>query len=233
MNIQVVPPNIVTETITCSPNMIRDIVKGMSLEDLFGDIHSSQYPDRRGFYQYTARGGIFFPLDPRPDEVFAEDIIAGAAAQHRFFGQTIVPMTIAQHQVIVSRLVSEWCALEALLHDAPESYIGDLIRPLKALPTFGDIYLKIEDGIAAAIAKRFKLVYPWPKEVLIADEQCVMAEVDQNIASLEPRNHVQLLNMEVKPGDIRLEVWSQTRARWEFTTRFRELAAKRGIDIGF
>ena len=70
-------------------------------------------------------------------------------------------------------------ALTALLHDAAEAYIGDVVTPVKKLlPEF----LKIEERLERVIAEKFSLVYPFPKEIKIADKQALANE----FATLKP-----------------------------------------------
>jgi hypothetical protein len=83
---------------------------------------------------------------------------------------------VAQHSVLCSELVPAELALTALLHDASEAYLSDIARPIKSVPEFGDVYLKFEKKLEAAIAKRFGLVYPWPKEVKDADNIALVTE---------------------------------------------------------
>lgn len=216
-----------TVTATLGIEQIRSIIKGLSLEELFGDIRHPDHPDRLGYYQYAHSGGIFFPLDPRPEQIVPEDLAAAGSRICRFNGQTDAYLSVAEHQWLASHEVPEWCALEALMHDTPEHYIGDQIRPLKALPIFGDIYLKIEDRIARAIADRFKLVYPWPKEVILADEALVKLEIAKNINS-KARNIHQGDSIAVKQ---QLFYWQPPMAAAMWISRFRALAKKRGLEV--
>jgi uncharacterized protein len=103
-------------------------------------------------------------LDPTPLDIEIEDIAHGLARVARWNGQTVGPhiFSVAQHSVLVERIAT---ALEpgldatgrlvALLHDAPEYVIGDIISPFKAV--LGDAYKAIEHRILAAIHLRFSL----------------------------------------------------------------------------
>jgi hypothetical protein len=103
-------------------------------------------------------------LDPSPLDVEIEDIAHGLSRVARWNGQTIGPyiFSVAQHSLLVERIVhvvdpslgrSE--RLFALLHDAPEYVIGDMISPFKS--AIGDAYKQVEARILTAILLRFSL----------------------------------------------------------------------------
>jgi 5'-deoxynucleotidase YfbR-like HD superfamily hydrolase len=103
-------------------------------------------------------------LDPSPLDVEIEDIAHGLARVARWNGQTkgAHAYSVAQHCVLVERLAHELkpgltkeARLMALLHDAPEYVIGDLISPFKA--AVGIDYKAFENRLMAAIHIRFGL----------------------------------------------------------------------------
>jgi 5'-deoxynucleotidase YfbR-like HD superfamily hydrolase len=103
-------------------------------------------------YVSTYSGNRFYPLEPRIDRVDIEDIAHGLAYQCRFNGQTREFYSVAQHSLVVATLVPPRLRLAALLHDAAEAYLGDMVKPLKVLmPEFG----VLEDRVSAIIATRF------------------------------------------------------------------------------
>ncbi|MEJ7807277.1 MAG: phosphohydrolase [Telluria sp.] len=103
-------------------------------------------------YVSTFSGNRFYPLVPRIDHVSIDDIAHGLAYQCRFNGQTSQFYSVAQHSLIVAQLVPTDLRLAALLHDAAEAYLGDMVKPLKVLlPAFA----AIEDQVSAIIATAF------------------------------------------------------------------------------
>lgn len=107
-------------------------------------------------YVSTYLGNRFYPLEPRIEQVSIEDIAHGLAFQCRFNGQTCDFYSVAQHSLIVADLVPESHRLAALLHDAGEAYLGDMVKPLKNLmPDFS----RIEDQVTDIIAKTFKISF--------------------------------------------------------------------------
>lgn len=209
--------------------VFKELLADLMLADLVGDVHPPGFPDRFGNYQYTSHGRLFFACDPRPDEVHIDDIARQCSRLCRFGGATTKFLSVAEHLYICSYLVPEEDALEALLHDAAEAYIGDMIRPLKMLPGLGDLYLKVETGIERAIAYRFNLVYPWIATVKKADETVLGAEIAQNISN--ERDGYLTTDRAAFDADkgVPLYFWPAELAEIYFLKRFTELAAKRGL----
>jgi hypothetical protein len=111
-------------------------------------------------------------LDPSPLDIEIEDIAHGLARVARWNGQTTGAhaFSVAQHCVLVERLTAElspriWreARLAALLHDAPEYVIGDLISPFKA--AVGIDYKDLERRLLSAIHIRFGLPARLPAEL--------------------------------------------------------------------
>ncbi len=120
-------------------------------------------------YVSTFSGNRFYPLEPRIDHVAIEDIAHGLAYQCRFNGQTCEFYSVAQHSLIVAELVAPHLQLAALLHDAAEAYLGDMVKPLKVLlPAFGAIEEKVSAIIAATFALDFSDYAPIKRADLIA-----------------------------------------------------------------
>ncbi|MFN3615301.1 MAG: hypothetical protein ACK4WC_12195 [Rubrimonas sp.] len=102
-------------------------------------------------------------LDPSPLDVEIEDIAHGLARVARWNGQTSGewPFSVAEHSLLVEDIFARLgpCTraerLAALLHDAPEYVIGDMISPFKA--ALGLDYRAFEDRLAAAVHIRFGL----------------------------------------------------------------------------
>jgi len=113
-------------------------------------------------------------LEPSPLDIEIEDIAHGLARVARWNGQTRGPhaFSVAQHSVLVERLVvdlsprlSREARLMALLHDAPEYVVGDLISPFKT--AIGANYKDLELKLQAAIHLRFGLPALVPKALAV------------------------------------------------------------------
>ncbi|NVO22408.1 HD domain-containing protein [Donghicola mangrovi] len=114
-------------------------------------------------------------LDPTPMDIEVEDIAHGLAFVARWNGQTIgdYAYSVAEHSLLVERIYTlqnpktpaKW-QLAALLHDAPEYVIGDMISPVKA--AVGPSYSELDARLTAAIHIRFGLPAILPKTVKAA-----------------------------------------------------------------
>lgn len=114
-------------------------------------------------------------LDPSPDDIEIADIAHGLARVARWNGQTLGQhaFSVAQHALVVEEIVAaldtqsgpRW-RLAALLHDAPEYVIGDLISPFKA--AVGLDYKAFEVRLLQAIHRRFALPPTLPESVTAA-----------------------------------------------------------------
>jgi hypothetical protein len=129
-------------------------------------------------------------LDPSPMDIEIEDIAHGLARVARWNGQTIGEhaFSVAQHSVVVEEIVAHiqpdveprW-RLAALLHDASEYVIGDMISPFKA--ALGVDYKVFEERLENAIHVRFGLPAKTPlaikKLIKQADRACAFFEATQ------------------------------------------------------
>ena len=111
-------------------------------------------------------------LSPSPFDIEIEDIALGLSRVTRWNGQTTGehPYSVAQHSILVEELFNiqypdldkKW-NLAALLHDAPEYVIGDLITPFKY--ALNNSYRFVEDNLMKAIYLRFGLPAILPKQI--------------------------------------------------------------------
>lgn len=111
-------------------------------------------------------------LDPTPVDIEIEDIAHGLAFVARWNGQTRgdFAYSVAEHSLLVETLFgrispkapAKW-HLAALLHDAPEYVIGDMISPVK--DAVGPDYGALDDRLAAAVHIRFGLPSAIPAQV--------------------------------------------------------------------
>lgn len=129
-------------------------------------------------------------LDPTPVDIEIQDIAHGLAFVARWNGQTLGdwPYSVAEHSLLVEDLVGRlepalaprWL-LAALLHDAPEYVIGDMISPVKA--AVGPGYSALDQRLTAAVHLRFGLpaMLPTPIKTLIkrADKLSAWLEATQ------------------------------------------------------
>lgn len=177
-------------------------------------------------------------LDPSPIDIEIVDIAHGLARVSRWNGQTkgVYPMSVAQHSIVVERLVSRnapkldrrW-RLAALLHDAPEYVIGDMITPFKY--ALGGIYREIEDRLSAAIHIRFGLPATLPEPVSRAikraDRMAAWLEATQLAGFSEQEAAKILRRPRATPENMRLRPVSPDQAADMFLKKFRLLGGDR------
>ena len=173
-------------------------------------------------------------LDPSPLDIEIEDIAHGLARVARWNGQTTGAhaFSVAQHSLLVERiagdlkpLLNRGQRLMALLHDAPEYVIGDLISPFKA--AVGLDYKAFENRLLAAIHLRFGLSAKAPREAA-----ALVKQADHIAAYFEATQLAGFSQAEAKRffGDpkgfapIKLKPLSVTEAQERYLKRFRALA---------
>jgi uncharacterized protein len=177
-------------------------------------------------------------LDPSPLDIEIEDIAHGLARVARWNGQTRGDhaFSVAQHCVLVTRLFAHAQAkstkadqLTALLHDAPEYVVGDMISPFKA--ALGLDYKAFENRLLAAIHLRFGLAAS-PSQELVAS----IKQADRVAAYLEA---TQLAGFTIDEGhkffgqpkglngfDIHLKPMSTAEASRDYLDCFKKLSVK-------
>jgi 5'-deoxynucleotidase YfbR-like HD superfamily hydrolase len=178
-------------------------------------------------------------LDPSPLDIEIADIAHGLARVARWNGQTRGAhiFSVAQHTLLVEAVMREqmprldvrfWLA--ALLHDAPEYVIGDMISPFKAV--LGGDYKAVEKRLLAAIHIRFGL-----PPVLSAEIERQIKEADKGAAYLEATELAGFAQAEARrlfgrdpglPVSTRqdyLTPWTAAKAEKRFLARFKALTA--------
>ena len=176
-------------------------------------------------------------LDPSPLDIEIADIAHGLARVARWNGQTSGAhiFSVAQHTLLVEAVMVEQAPridaqvrLAALLHDAPEYVIGDMISPFKAV--LGGDYKQVEKRLLAAIHIRFGL-----PPVLLSELERRIKDADRGAAYLEATQLAGFAPAEAKrlfgrdPGLPRaiqedyLTPWTAAKAEKRFLARFESL----------
>jgi hypothetical protein len=178
-------------------------------------------------------------IDPSPLDIEIADIAHGLARVARWNGQTSGAhiFSVAQHTLLVEAImrthaprIDEKLRLAALLHDAPEYVIGDMISPFKAV--LGGDYKLVEKRLLSAIHIRFGL----PAE-LSEDINRQIKNADRGAAYLEATVLAGFAEAEARrlfgrdPGladsvrDDYLTPWNAAKAAKRFLARFNSLQA--------
>ncbi|NVZ62031.1 phosphohydrolase [Pseudomonas gingeri] len=167
----------------------------------------------------TVTGKRFDLYQPDVALVDPRDISHALAHLCRFNGHTREFYSVAQHSCIVAELVPEQHKLAALLHDATEAYIGDMVRPLKQ---WMHAYQDVEDWIWNCICARFDLDCELPADVHQADLIALSTE-RRDLMPPDPAIWDCLVGIEPMAETIR--PWSATEARLTFHQRLMDQLA--------
>jgi hypothetical protein len=181
-----------------------------------------------GDYMITASGVHAFPMCPERTEIRIFDIAHALGRICRFGGHVSCDhYSVAQHSVLVSRIVPPSMALAGLLHDASEAYIGDIVRPFKlALYTLEATHegctvvnvqhiSELERRWHWRIADTFGIPRTMPPEVKAADWTALWTE--RRDVTSQPAGAGAPLDVRIVPLSARL-------ATAEFNARFQEIA---------
>jgi uncharacterized protein len=173
---------------------------------------------RLGNWMQTFTGRVFYPLDPREDEIFIEDVAHALSMQTRYSGHCLQFYSVAEHCVLAAMCAPMQLKLVTLMHDASEAYLCDVPRPIKS---HLDNYKDIEQRLELVIAKKFGFSYPYPHEVKRIDDAMLRVEMDQNMAK-PPKDWG--LSEDRLP--VKLQFWSPSEAEYEFLTAFKAYGGK-------
>jgi uncharacterized protein len=189
-------------------------------------------PPAPGPYLQTVSGRWVNPFDPDPTQLDPGDIARALANQCRFGGHSRVFYSVAQHSVIVSRLVEERGGdtedvFAALMHDATEAYLGDMPHPLKHRSALGAAFKAAEERLEQAIRARFR-IKPDVPEIKRVDRALLATE--RRAFSAERWHWPELEG--VAPLDMELLPWSPDEAAEAFAHRYAEVDAMRDARPG-
>jgi hypothetical protein len=219
-------------------------------------------------YIYTYYDLAINPLDPQSYQIRIEDIAHHLALCNRFAGATREPISVAQHLVYASYLCwnkpCSWCggaaapvclctrcngtgliltpdvALQGLLHDASEAYLGDVTKWLKGTPEFA-AYRVAEARVQATIYTLFGCALEDAPEVKEVDKLLVRYEMlrglgsDCQVGDLNPEARAAYPPLTAEeyarvcyayPGEP-WSFWSWQKAERVFLKRFDELTGGR------
>lgn len=153
----------------------------------------------------TYTGKLVNVFNLKHEDVCIEDIAHALSMQCRFSGHTREFYSVAQHCCHCYELAQEY-PLECLMHDAAEAYLHDVVSPVKR---WFFLYKFFEKRAEKAIAAKFGLTYPFPREVHIIDKDML---------------HNEMYSFMYKQGNyLQLDSWDHANAEDEFLRIFRLL----------
>lgn len=121
----------------------------------------------------TSSGLKFHIFRPSSRELSISDISHSLSLLCRFNGHTPFLYSVGAHSIIGSYICQPQFAKDFLMHDSTEGFIGDMTTPLKREMK---MFKLVEDNIYCAIARKFGLSNPPPKEVKEMDKIMFMME---------------------------------------------------------
>lgn len=181
---------------------------------------------RVGDSVHTASGRRFWPLDPRPEEVYVIDIASALSKLCRFNGHCRKFYSVCDHSIRVTEIVERRGGsadeqLWALLHDAGEAYVGDMTRPMKNSSEMGEVYKTVENNILRVVMGKFGLGPDMPKIVRLADDVMLATEARDLMRDASDWHFEEL------PLEERISPRSPREAKGEFVLMFNDLTEKR------
>lgn len=124
----------------------------------------------------TFTGKLFDYNNIAADKICIEDIANALSNICRFGGHIKGHYSVAQHTLLVWHLCPQELKPAALLHDAAEAYVGDVVKPLKNI--LGEVYAKIEKEVELAIFTKYGV--PFENLKLIKQYDMKALEIEHN-----------------------------------------------------
>jgi hypothetical protein len=193
---------------------------------------------RRSAWSQTHHGAAVNLLDPDPRTIGFLDISRHLSRIVRYTGGGDPAITVAEHCVLGSRMVTDAIALEFLMHDAHEYIIGDITRPVIVAVQciclehgmHADPIAIIKNRVQRAIERKWSLKGGGWVDSAINEADARMLQTER-LQILGPPPPPWSLSDGVPPYDLAIEGWSPEQAEFEFRSTFIELATKRGIRL--
>lgn len=179
----------------------------MSKADMNYNTHTWMQTHSNGELDFSADEWIVLPI---------EDIATSLANTCRYTGHCKKYYSVAEHSVLISRMVPQELAYAALMHDASEAYVGDISRPLKTMfPHFKEI----EKKAISAVSKGYGIPVEELNSPLIkAYDRRILADES---AALMPKHP--FWEQFTEPTGAVIEGWVPAEAKEKFLARFYEL----------
>lgn len=169
----------------------------------------------------TYSGNQFWPLIPA-GRIEIEDIAAALSKLCRFGGHCTRFYSVAEHSIHVAWAVPPEHQLTALLHDASEAYLSDIVAPVKR-QLVG--YAEAEERVSRAIAGRFGTGYPFDRCITLADRAILTDERAQCMAPMAVSRDD--WGDTAQSLGVNLQFWLPARAEREFIESFRRYGGGR------
>lgn len=169
----------------------------------------------------TYTGRRINPSEMMSADVDIRDIAHALSNICRFGGHSSYFYSVAEHSVHVARIVAKHTpevGLYALLHDAAEAYIGDIVSPLKQTEIFQELLGEIEDEIFDSILRRFRIDVKsgWGMKVMAADHIALAVEGQQLFTTGIKDWNLDVTEKDLREYNFALSGWDPVTAKREF-----------------
>lgn len=187
---------------------------------MYNEPEHNMNPSGRGFRVPMPSGIFFYPEDPDWKEMHIEDVAHKLAFQCRYGGATSKYYSIAEHCVILSKLIQgdRRTKRNMLMHDLAEYAIQDFMRPLKQLCQ--PWYRELEDKIESQGAIAFQVDFPMRREVALLDLRIC---VDEKVALINPQDAMNEIEKMGPIGGIDFHCWDPYEARSQFMKQWEKV----------
>ena len=189
--------------------------------------------DKEDVFIVVHTGIKFYPFDPSPEMVDIQDIAHSLSRECRYNGHPDEHYSVAQHSVLMAeKLVDQFyleeappeVKMKALLHDAAETYVGDMPGPVKEV--IGGEIKKIEEKILEVILEKYDLSTEGsllPSSVETADKQILKLEREYIMKDSTHSWRLEDLDLHV---EFEINPWSFEKSKKEFLSCFHEYQSK-------
>lgn len=179
-------------------------------------------PARKGGSIQTFTGVIFFPLDPRAEEVNLEDVAHALSNKARFTGHTRKLYTTCEHSYRVSKhLESQGASLMnqyiGLHHDDSDAYLPDIPTPLKYMPEFA-WFREVEKKVEAVCYEKFGCVVEDYSPIKNSDIVLLLTE-KRDLMPAKNGNWKHAYTQEAIPAPYFIEPWRPEEAEARYLDR--------------
>lgn len=147
---------------TMTSREIKDAYSVISKRDFLKQLKSIKKKRLRDEHIRTYTGKKFHIFNPKPREIDIIDIAHASSMNCRFNSHTRSFYSVGSHLVIGAKLIADEFKKQYLVHDFSETYIGDLVTPIKRR---NKAYIRMERRIERIINKKYGLPFPMAPEV--------------------------------------------------------------------
>lgn len=171
----------------------------------------------------TFTGRQVFPLSVQPEDVDIRDIAHHTAMQCRYNGGTRIFYSVAEHCIHISAAIlvatgNRVAALQGLIHDANETYTGDMTRPVKnSLKRFYKEWECVEKNNELSIAQALEVPYPFDPIVKEYDKRIIVNEKTELYGRHKP------WDWNYEPLDIIIRGWDWADAEKHYLEQYGKL----------